>query len=89
MSRKRKSAFFENAGFYHNIKEAVNAVEENKDDLFEGIFLYAIVLEFDEGLYNTPNKEIWFKWSKNQNKYVTCKKPVEKYNFLEYEVFSI
>ncbi len=59
---------------YFNTYECVIG---NYGDIHETTYRYAVIEEFDEGLYNIPKLEKWFRWTGNNDsgKYVECKKP--------------
>ena len=50
-------------GFYHEVENAIRAVEDNAMDINElGYYHYAVVEKVNIGIYNFEMEEIWFKW---------------------------
>ena len=62
-------------GFYYDLNEAKNAIEENRCDLFETCYLYAVIEESYEGIYPHIEKQLWYKYNLKEEKYEKCKKP--------------
>ena len=62
-------------GFYYDLNEAKNAIEENRCDLFETCYLYAVIEESYEGIYPHIEKQLWYKYNLKKEKYEKCKKP--------------
>jgi hypothetical protein len=63
-------------GWFNKYYEAENCVLKNVCDIYEcGYYPFAIIEEFFEGIYQIPDKEVWFKWE-NEG-YVKCEKPDE------------
>lgn len=62
-------------GFYYDLNEAKNAVEENRCDIFETCYLYAVIEETYAGIYPEIKQELWFKYNLKEEKYEKCEKP--------------
>lgn len=78
-----------NAGFLFSLSDAIKIVENNECDLFEKCYVYTVIAEFKEGIYQIPEIELWYEWDYTLNKYVRCDKPTEKYKELNIFAFSL
>ena len=58
-------------GYYTEKEDAINAVLENRCDLWETIYTYAVVEYLTPGLYPLAlNEDRWFfKWNNNTKQY--------------------
>ena len=57
-------------GFYHDKKSAEEAVEENRCDIFECLYDYAVIEQTPPGVYGTSSAEYerWFYKYDHENK---------------------
>lgn len=63
-------------GFTYTQEEAFENVVNNVLDIYEcGHYPYAVIEEVSPGIYTTPEKEFWFEWNKEIEKYQLCSKP--------------
>lgn len=60
-------------GFTFSLQKAKEIVINNKCDIHEQSFKYALVEQYEQGIYHIPKKEYWFEWI-NCN-YVEIQKP--------------
>lgn len=67
----------ETLGFFYDKNKAIQAVERNACDIYEGISKYAVVLTIFEGLFNPCDvkDEVWFGWDDERQAYVRCNRP--------------
>lgn len=56
-------------GFCSSLENAKTVVEENKVDIFETIYLYAVIEEIGPYLYPTAENSWWYKWDKEKERY--------------------
>jgi hypothetical protein len=76
-------------GFFLNKDLAQHIIEHNFDDIHEDNFEFAVIEEFEEGLYICPKKHTYYKWVKD--KYVPMKsspKKVKAYFKFLYEKYA-
>ncbi len=64
-------------GWYPNKQSAMDCIQENRGDIFETTYTYAVVEELPWGLYPKPASEVWFKWSHELGSYQPCERPSE------------
>ncbi len=69
-----------NVGFFTNLYEALDIIENNIFDLSEdGYYEYSVIMKINEGLYQTAHEEYWYRW--DCDKYVECDRPEEVSSF--------
>lgn len=58
-------------GYYTEKEQAINAVLENRCDLWETIYTYAVVEHLEPGLYPLamPEDRWFFKWNNDTKRY--------------------
>jgi len=62
-------------GFYHDVRDAQKAVEENAMDINEcGYYHFAVIEKVNPGVYNFGMDAWWYKWH-NTEGYKPCDKP--------------
>ena len=52
-------------GFYFKLEDAVECVENNRCDIYEGCYKHVVIESMHEGLYPLPGhgkEEIWYEW---------------------------
>ena len=60
-------------GYYLTLEDALECVENNYGDIFEnGYYPWAIIEEMPPHLYPHPVSFQWFKWDRQEKKYVAC-----------------
>lgn len=68
-------------GFYYELNRAIESVEnadhEYMDLSEEGYYKYCVIEPRCEGSYsmNSPHTQYWYRWNKEKQLYVKCKKP--------------
>lgn len=63
-------------GYYTNKEDAINTVIENRCDLWETIYTYAVVEYIEPGLYQLAEERWFFKWNMDTEAY----EPIEAFN---------
>jgi hypothetical protein len=67
-------------GWFKTEEEAKEIVENNCGDIYEcGYYQYAVVEEYESGLYIMSYEKQWYRWNKEQEKYEPIRKP-SKFN---------
>lgn len=56
-------------GIFAAEQEAIDVVENNKTDIHENCYQYALIEEYDFGLYPHPLSCKLYKWDENEKKY--------------------
>lgn len=56
-------------GYYINKEDAINTVLENRCDLWETIYTYAVVERLEPGLYPLAEERWFFKWNMETMQY--------------------
>jgi hypothetical protein len=68
-------------GYFHDLDNAISAVENNYADMQERLYNYIVIEELSEGVHSFVEKEYWYNWvgerslSENSGKWVLCEKP--------------
>ena len=62
-------------GYYSSKEEAFNAVHNNRGDMYETLYDYAIIEEVEEGLYPCSMTRWFFKFNSALQKYEDMKEP--------------
>jgi hypothetical protein len=64
-------------GFYSDRDVAIRAVRENWTDMREGVYEYAVVEGYDEGICHEhdPEEAQWFKWNEDYEGYREIERP--------------
>ena len=57
-------------GFRYSLEDAKAVVEENMCDIFEYCYKYAVIEELEPHLYPERKNVWWYKWDKEQEKYL-------------------
>ena len=66
---------YRSVGFYSSVEKAKEAIEENRCDIFESFYEYAVVEAVEEGLHPKTTEEAWYKWDHGKGRYVACETP--------------
>ena len=54
-------------GFSHELKDAIELVENNAMDINEAQYYWYVVIEkVNPGIYNGTLEQVWFKWHKGK-----------------------
>lgn len=69
-------------GYFKDLEEAKDIVTNNKCDLWETIYNYAVIEKIGEGLYQYDQNPIWFQWCHETKTYKEIEKPEEAKNFV-------
>jgi hypothetical protein len=57
-------------GFAHDLKDAIEWVEDNAMDINECDYYWYVVIEkVNPGIYNFELDHVWFKWNRAEQKY--------------------
>lgn len=56
-------------GYYADKKDAIDTVLENRCDLWETIYTYAVVEYIEPGLYSIASERWFFKWNNETGQY--------------------
>lgn len=62
-------------GYYTDKDTAINAVKENRCDIAERCYNYAVVEEISEGLYAYPRPRWFFKYDADKDIYFSVAEP--------------
>jgi len=62
-------------GWYSKFGKAIEAVQDNRGELWEYCYDYIVVEEVKEGVWGLAVKEWWFKWNRRSKKYRSINKP--------------
>ena len=64
-----------NIGWYFKKEDAILAVEQNTADIYEGAYNFAIIEEYEQGLYPIRISVQFFKSNPEINKYEKTEEP--------------
>ena len=56
-------------GYYPEYEMAATALHENRTDLHEGLYAYAIIEKIGPGICADVTEKQWFKWNKENRGY--------------------
>lgn len=62
-------------GFYSDVNDAISALHNNKTDMHECFYDYAIIEEYNEGICNGTLRYQWFKWDNERDGYFEIDEP--------------
>lgn len=62
-------------GYYPEYEWAVNALHENRMDMHEDCYEYAVIEKIDYGICALANERQWFKWDKEKRGYFEIDEP--------------
>lgn len=62
-------------GFYANRDDAVRALHKNLKDMHEGIYQYACIEQYEEGIAMVTGEIQWFRFDKERNGYFEIDTP--------------
>ena len=62
-------------GYYPEYKWAVEALHENRTDMHEGCYEYAVIEKIDYGICARVEMHQWFKWDKEKRGYFEIEEP--------------
>ena len=62
-------------GFYSNKQDALNTLHENRTDLWETIYNYAVLEEYYEGISNHTMNRQFFKYDREKDGYFEIDEP--------------
>lgn len=63
-------------GFFQDKELATSITESNAYDIHDGMYEYAVIEEYDEGIANNTGNTQWFKWDDNKAGYVKINEPL-------------
>ena len=64
------------AGYFTDLKEAIQSVIDNVADVFEHCYNYAVIEWYEEGLYPRPELTKWFKYDAKSDKAFEIEPPL-------------
>jgi len=64
-------------GWYEHLEDAVDIVENNRSDIHECAYTYAVIEEVSSGPCSPAVDLMWFKWNRDDEAYISCDKPAE------------
>lgn len=73
-------------GWYSEFEDAYSAVSENRCDINETCYRYALIEECEEGLYNPANKRWWFEYKRDKDQYMQIDEPDFIKNFCGFTI---
>lgn len=76
-------------GYYSTSQESCDAVKSNRGEMHELRYNYAVVEEVPSGVWRLVTGEIWFAWSKEEERWIQCKKPQKYRQFANVSGFSM
>lgn len=62
-------------GYYPKYERAATALHENRIDMHEGCYEYALIEKIGCGISATVEKRQWFKWDKEKYGYFEIEEP--------------
>lgn len=62
-------------GFFSDKEKAVQSLHENWFDMRENVYDYAVIEEYEEGLFNYTGKRQWFQWDEERQGYFEIEEP--------------
>jgi hypothetical protein len=62
-------------GYYPEYEMAANALHENRTDMHEGCYQYAVIEKIGYGICAYCEKRQWFEWDKERRGYVEMEEP--------------
>lgn len=62
-------------GYFSDKEKAIMAVKENRLDMWETVYEYAVIQKIEEGLYPDPTEEIWFEFDNDKKIYCEISEP--------------
>lgn len=62
-------------GYYPEYEMAVTALHENRADMHEYCYEYAVIEKIDYGICAIANERQWFKWDKEKHGYFEIEEP--------------
>lgn len=67
----------EDVGFFHSLKDAIEALETNMFDMREGIYNAGFILAHFQGIYETAgtNERMYFVWDDEKQGFVQKEEP--------------
>ena len=82
---KRRSHFQRCWGFYHTREEARDGLKYRCDDEC-GYYNYAIIEEFEPGIYTAAKNEEWYMYDFNAREWLLVAKPEFSVNTINYGI---
>jgi hypothetical protein len=62
-------------GYYPEYEMAVNALHENRTDMYEGCYEYAVIEKINYGICAITEESQWFKWDEKRYGYFEIEEP--------------
>lgn len=62
-------------GFFSDKSKAVRSLHENWYDMHESCYDYAVIEEYEEGIFNDTGKRQWFKWDNTRSGFFEIEEP--------------
>jgi hypothetical protein len=73
-------------GFFFNVENAKNAVENNRCDMHESLYNHIVIEEVGEGISPEVKEIQWYKWDNKKNNYIECTKPKKIENVFNFGI---
>lgn len=64
-------------GWFTELEEAQEAVNENRYDLHECLYDFIVIEQISEGIHCCASKEWWYKWDREIRQFNPIEKPKE------------
>ena len=61
--------------FYSDKEKAIQSLHENRTDMHEYFYDYAVIEEYEEGICNDTGERQWFKWDEEHQGYFEIEEP--------------
>ena len=73
-------------GYYRDRETAVQALHENRTDMWETIYDYAVLEKIPEGLIPDPEEVQWFKFDRKRNGYFEIPMPEGEHDYSSFTI---
>lgn len=61
--------------FYHDKEKAAQSLHENWTHMHEYFYRYAVIEEYEEGIFGYTGNRQWFKWDEERQGYFEIEEP--------------
>ena len=84
--RNKEGLIMDCVGWLADRSEAIDFVEENKLDIHESLYDYAVIRFIPQGVYKRCSEEIWFRFNYDTKKYEKHGSKVDTPNYSKYPI---